>query len=233
MDNDLAQIAIASALSGDWKKAQEINLKILKENPHDVDALNRLSRAYFELGSIKKAKVTAQKVIKLDPFNSIAKKSLDKWKELKKIDKQDSIHLSPQNFIEEPGKTKNVFLMHLGDPKVLAKLDAGDIININTHCHRISITTSDNKYVGRLADDLSSKLRKLTNLGYQYTAAIKSINKNEVKIFIREVIRPAKFKDTPSFSSEKIEYISYTPPELVHKKEGVAPDFSETEEVNE
>ena len=234
MDNDLAQKAIALALSGDWKEALEVNLTIIKNKPDDVDSLTRLSRAYSELGNISKAKEVAQKVLKLDPFNTIAQKSLEKWKGLKKIDKTNpSLSASPQNFIEEPGKTKTASLLHLGDPKILVKIDAGDIVNLTTHSHRVCVTDSGSKYIGKLPDDLSLRIKILTNKGYKYIASIKSINKSCAKIFIRETFRPPKFKDLPSFSAEKIEYIAYTPPELVHKKEEVETESSDVEEITE
>jgi tetratricopeptide (TPR) repeat protein len=231
MDNDLAQKAISLALSGDWKEALEVNLAIIKNKPDDVDSMTRLSRAYSELGNIKKAKEVAQNVLKIDPFNTIAKKSLEKWKGLKKIDTQNpSLSASPQNFIEEPGKTKTASLLHLGDPKVLVKIDAGDIVNLTTHSHRVCVTDANSKYIGKLPDDLSLRIKMLTSKGYKYIASIKSINKNGAKIFIRETFRPLKFKDVPSFSTEKIEYIAYTPPELVHKKEEAEIESSDIEE---
>ena len=40
-------------------------------------------------------------------------------------------------------------------------------------------------------------------------------------MFIREVTRSSKLSDLTSFPAEKIEYISFTPPELVHRKEEI------------
>ena len=84
MDINLSQDAISLALSGDWEKAIETNKKILEKDPRDIDALNRMSRAYAELGKFSTAKKFAQSVLKIDPFNSIATKSLNKWKGLRK-----------------------------------------------------------------------------------------------------------------------------------------------------
>ena len=56
MDTDLAQQAITCALAGEWKKALELNKQILKETKNDIDALNRMARAYFNLGEIRNAK---------------------------------------------------------------------------------------------------------------------------------------------------------------------------------
>jgi tetratricopeptide (TPR) repeat protein len=219
MDIDLAQKAISQALLGNWLEAQKLNLKIVAQNPKDIDALNRLARCYAELGHAKKAVTTCQRVLKVDPFNSIALKSVKKWKVLKSGEKQNGpITFSPELFLEEPGKTKLVSLLHVGDQKTLAKLDAGDEVKLNPKSHRIPVLTADGKYIGRLPDDLSARLRKLIEAGGIYKVLIKSIDAKEVVVFIREVQKAEVFKDSPSFPSEKIEYISFTPPELVHKK---------------
>jgi len=219
MDTDLAQEAINSALAGDWKKAIEINSLIIENNPQDIDALNRIARAYAEIGNLTKARSCAHNVLKIDPFNSIANKASEKWKGLKKGDTYASRPLTPNLFLEEPGKTKIVSLLFLGSPKILAKLDSGDEVLLNTHSHRVSIDTTDGKYIGRLPDSLSARLRQMIQLGNEYIAFVKSSDKNDIKIFIREVKRADKLAKLPSFSSEKIDYISFTPPELVHRKE--------------
>ncbi len=219
MDDGLSQKAIDAALSGNWIEAEKINLTILQDNPKNIDALNRLARSYAERGSFKKAKDTANTVLKYDPFNIIAHKSLLKWKGLKKGDTITSGPSSAQVFLEEPGKTKIISLMHLGDQNTLAKLDSGDTIRLNTNCHRITSSTLTGKYIGKLADDISSRIKSLIRMGYGFDAFIKNIEPKEVKIIIREIKRPKEHSDHPSFPTEKIEYISFTPPELVHKKE--------------
>lgn len=229
MIKDLAQKAVSEALGGNWEEAKLLNKEILKTNPKDVDALNRLARAYAELGNLEKARLTAKKVIKADPFNNIATKSLEKWKGLKKGETFKSGQSSAHLFLEEPGKTKIVSLIHLGDTKVIAKLDSGDEVKLNPHSHRISILSLNGKYIGRLSDDLSARLKKLIKYGNVYQAYVKSSDTKEVKIFLREVKRVKKLADIPSFSTEKIDYISFTPPELVHKKEAILSTEEEEE----
>ncbi len=230
MDGDLAQEAISAALQGNWKKALELNELILKKSADDVDSYNRMARAYAELGDLQKARAACQKALRVDPFNTIAAKSLLKWKGLKKGDTYSNVPSNPQTFLEEPGKTKIVSLLFLGSPQVLAKLDAADEVKLDTHSHRVSITTLDNKYIGRLPDDLAAKLRNLVNMGNQYQVFIKSITTEEVKIFIREVLRAKKLRDIPSFQTEKIDYVSFTPPELVHRKDDIIENDMNEEE---
>lgn len=218
MTIDLAQKAVSLALSGKWEEAIEANKQILQGDSENIDALNRLGRAYAEVGKISKAKTLAHKVLKLDAFNTIAEKALKKWENLSDGQAIKSGPSSASEFLEEPGKTKLVSLMHLCNPDVIAKLDAGDEVKIHAHSHRISITAIDGTYIGKLPDDLSSHLRKLIQYGNEYKALIKAISTDCIKVLIRETKRTEKVAHIPSFSPEKVEYISFTPPELVHNK---------------
>lgn len=218
MQDLLAQKAISAALNGNWEEAIKINNQILKNSPKDTATLNRLARAHTELGEIKKAKITAQKVIKIDPFNNIALRTLEKIKGLKEGETISSGPSSANLFIEEPGKTKIVPLIHLGDPKIIAKLDAGDEVKLDHHCHRIQVSTLKNDYIGKIPDDISLKIKRLILLGNKYLAVIKSADLKEVKIIIREVFKSKKAKDITSFPSEKIDYISYASPSLIKRQ---------------
>ncbi len=219
METNLAQDAITAALNGDWKKALQINELLLKDNPEDTEALNRTARAYAELGKIQKAREIVQKVLKLDPFNSIAQKAFDRWKGLKNGEASSSGPITSTAFLEEPGKTRIASLMHMGKKDTIAELDTGDEVHLNCHSHRVSCLSLSGKYIGRLPDDLSSRIRKLTNLGYEYKVFVKSVDMHEVKILVREVTRPSKLSNIPSFPPERIQYISFTPPELVQEEE--------------
>jgi len=227
MKNDLAQQAINAALTGRWSEAIKINLQIIKKNKNDLDALNRLARAYAEQGHLAKAKKTSQKVLKIDPFNKIAQKCLEKWKGLKKDEVKSSQTTSADNFIEEPGKTKIVTLLYPGAEKIIAKLDAGDEVRLNYHGHRVSVLDQNGKYIGRLPDDLGARLKKFIKEGNEYRVLVKSTEGKDVKVFIRETKQSPKLKDRLSFPTEKIEYISFIPPELVHKKDTLVIDQEE------
>ncbi len=231
MEVTSAQKAIGLALNGKWEEAVDINLEILKENPQDPDALNRLARAYAELGKMVLARQTAQKVLKIDPVNTIAQKCLEKWKSVKKSDRHPVNAPLPEAFLEEPGKTKLVTLLHLGDSQIFANLDPGEEAKLFAHTHRVSVTTPEGKYLGRLPDDLAARLRNLIKAGNKYQVLIKSIEPKEVTVFIREIEKGKDAPDTFSFPTEKIDYVSFTPPELVHKDQPltVGEDLEEAE----
>lgn len=224
MNNSLAQQAIDSALSGNWPQAVELNQQILSTSPDDLDALNRLAKAYSELGEMDKAKAQANKVVKLDPSNSIATKALARWKTVKKGEISKSIPSSSSTFLEEPGKTKIISLLHVGCPEVISNIDAGDKVQLDCHCHRVAVATLDGKYIGKLPDDLSLKIKNLASRGYEYETTIMSVDNSEVKVFVKEIKRSPNMEDVVSFPIEKIEYSATTRADSTNR--------SETEEMS-
>jgi tetratricopeptide (TPR) repeat protein len=216
MEISLAQKAVNLALLRKWEEAIEVNLEILKETPEDVDALNRLARAYSELGEITKARATAHSVLKIDPVNPIAQKSIERWKSITKVKKDNGKAYSVDAFLEEPGKTKLVTLVHTGDQSIFANLNPGEEVKLVPFAHRVSVIAYDGRYIGRLSDDLASRFRTLIKSGNKYQTLIKSVEPKNVSVFIRELERGEGSKDIASFPPEKIDYVAFTPPELVH-----------------
>jgi hypothetical protein len=208
MGDDLVQKAVSEALKGAWVEAISINLEIIDKNSNDVDALNRLARAYAETGNIQKAKTYSKKVLSIDPFNKIADKCLTKWKELKKDGLCSGCPTITSTFIEEPGKTKVISLINLGPNNLLANLDAGDEVVINPQGHSISILTLDGKYIGRLPDNIGARIKNLIKGGNVYGAVIKSNIPGSVKVFIREVSCSQKQSSIPSFLPDKSDFVS-------------------------
>lgn len=206
----LAQKAIDEALKGNWESALTLNKQILKQNPKDEEALNRLARACFELGDIKKSIFCYKKVLRLDPYNTIAQKAifrLSKTKRKAKKLRSLSLPSAANLFIEEPGRTKTVALIHLGADGVVNELTTGEEVKLVPHAHRVSVQTKARNYVGRLPDDLSRRLIKLTRAGNTYELLVKSVSPDSVKIFIREVKREESLGNIPSFPlNEKLGY---------------------------
>ena len=56
LKRDLSRDAIALALKGEWERASEVNRAILELFADDVEAMNRLGKAYMELGRYVEAK---------------------------------------------------------------------------------------------------------------------------------------------------------------------------------
>jgi tetratricopeptide (TPR) repeat protein len=227
----LAQKAIEEALKGNWSEAESLNENILEQEPNNREALNRLARACLELGKIKKSLSSYKKVLKIDPYNSIAQKAIGRLEALennplskeKFKKKANGNGLSPvataNLFIEEPGKTKTVSLIHLGDATVISIIDAGEQVVLSPHAHRVSVETEEGRYIGRFPDDVSRRLIKFCRGGYEYQSYVKSVTADSVKIFVRETKRADNMTDIPSFpSTEKPNYVSFTSPDSIHEE---------------
>ncbi len=205
---DLNNLAIEAALNCDWNKAEKLNRLIIKEDPKNIACLNRLGRTLIELGKYPQAKKIYQTVLDLDPYNTIAQKNFKKIQSFKKNDlkspiSQSANHLgpvaSPSFFLEEAGITKAVTLLKVAEPQKLLRLYAGDLVNLVTKNRGITVTDSDNNYLGVLPDDISHLLLKLIKGGNRYQALIKSVKQSNLTILIREIFRSRRFKNQPSF----------------------------------
>lgn len=221
-------------MSSDWKTAIKINLQLLKNSPQDIETLNRLARAYLQTGQKTLCLKTYKKVLKIDKYNSIALKNLTLLKTLK-LDrsanhKKTGNFTSMPVFLEEPGLTKTVSLIRLSDTKIVSRLHAGDQVLIVCREHNVNVISTSNQYLGKLPDDLASRLRIFIKAGNTYSAWIRSVDVSSipsVRVFIRETFRSPKYLHTPSFPlTEKLTYAAFTPPELVHEEK---PDVSATE----
>ncbi|MBP6980001.1 tetratricopeptide repeat protein [Candidatus Curtissbacteria bacterium] len=207
-DKTLEGQAVSAALDYNWELAIEINKKILKNNPNHIETLNRLARAYFETGNITKSRQTYKSVTDLDGFNVIAKKNLTRLNRLSSDQKTPTLEGDKQNFRElfqklasEPGKTKVVTLVKIGDQNLLSKLASGDKLKISPKKHSIELCTYDNKHVGNLPDDLSFKLLKLITAGNTFECCIKSVTQKEVQVILFEITRAKALANLPSFTT--------------------------------
>lgn len=190
--------AIQTALTGDWEAAIKINKELLGQNPKDVEALNRMGLAYMILGKSKSARDTYQKVLIIDPLNSIAIKNLKKISTNSKNNGENIIIQVNNIFLEEPGKTKIVELINLAQSEILLTLQTGQSVGLSIKRLKVFISQGE-KYIGVLPDDIGKRLIRFINGGNKYEAYVKSTSHQGVTIFIRELKRASKFKDQVSF----------------------------------
>lgn len=190
--------AIKATLSGDWENAIKLNKSLLEEKPNDVEALNRIGLAYSVVGDSKDAKSSYEKVLEIDPLNSIALRNLKRLKDNAPKDADSPAIVVNNIFIEETGKTKVVELINLAQSEVLISLQTGQSVDMSIKRLKIFILQGK-KYIGVLPDDIGNRLIKFIKGGNKYEAFVKSAGHQNVSIFIRELKKSAKFKDQPSF----------------------------------
>jgi len=105
--------AIDLAMRARWQDAVNVNKELVKDFPDDVDALNRLGRAYMELGKYKLALEAYKNAARQDPYNAIANRNIRRLNDIKNTDGGDveTGAVEPDQFIEEIGKAGVVNLI--------------------------------------------------------------------------------------------------------------------------
>ncbi|MBN1162710.1 tetratricopeptide repeat protein [Patescibacteria group bacterium] len=98
----IAKRAIDAALKANWDEAIELNLRILDLDPKNINAKNRLARAYIQSNQVSKAREILQSVLKQDPINTVAKKNL---KLLNSKSRNHIKALDKDSLVKEPGTT--------------------------------------------------------------------------------------------------------------------------------
>ncbi len=214
---DLAARAVKAALAQQWQEAEDLNQQILDEDASNIEATNRLARAYTEQGQVDKAKQTYQRVLSLDPYNAIAQKNLTK---LEQGGGQSARQVSQEAFLEEPGKTRSAPLVG-SQKKRLEQLSSGEKLDLEARHGRLAVITGQGALVGYLEDDLSTHLLNLIHLGNTYSAHLMSTS-DTPQVFLREVSQSPQAAKYVSFSR------SHSLPSPASVKSGLNDDVFET-----
>ena len=224
------QQAVHAALAQNWKEAIRVNTAILKINKEDIEALLRLAYAYLKTGQLTAAKKTYEKVLSLDQYNQIAQKNLKKLFCIKKKNLTHDVmhHLSPMMFLEEPGKTKIIECIHLAPTQTLSTLYAGQEVYLKPRHHCVEIRSAQNIYLAALPDDVSFKINKLLACGNTYHIVVKNVEKNTLRVFIRELSRGKKFAHQPSFTAST-SYVPFAKGGSVSEGPDMTPTGEETD----
>jgi len=192
--------AIQLAMASRWEEAAEVNKSIISLSPNDVDAYNRLGKAFMELGRYNEAKKAYKKALELDTTNQIAKKNLDRLAVLAKAGgaQAEASQVDQTLFIEEMGKSA-VTTLRAPSPEVFARLNAGDRLEMQPQGNGLAIETPSGAFVGNVEPKLGLRLIKLMEGGNKYAAAVTGLNKGECRIVIKETYQDPSQAGRPSF----------------------------------
>lgn len=202
--SDLTQSAIKAALEGRWDEAIEINTKLIKQNPDDIKALNRLGYALLQQGNFTRSIQIYKKVLDLDPTHPLADKNLklairlEAESEKGIVRSKRSKNRIPGVFLKEPGKTKRIPLVNTTTRLVIDKRQIGEVLKINITKKCIEVRTLEGEYIGAFPDDISFHLNNFLKLGCRYTVHIYEINYPLIYVFVREVYRDPSIPE-PTF----------------------------------
>ncbi len=205
---DKSKEAVDLALKGQWELAVDVNRVILEVFPEDVEAWNRLGKAFLELGSYDEAWDAFERASHLAPYNTISKKNLERISHLKETAppagagaqaRKAGKPFMPYMFIEESGRSGVTTANRPAPGAVLAKLASGDSVKLVTRDHAIVVENSQGEYLGRIEPKLSKRLIRLINGGNRYDAAVIRVSRQELSIIIWEVYRHPSLQGVCSF----------------------------------
>jgi hypothetical protein len=201
---EIAEMARNLALNGQWKEAIEANLTLLEKSPRDVDAYNRLGKAYFELRRYRSAYDAYQEAFQIDPANIICRRNIERLEPLRDIEDEDSGAGSrpPARFnifIEEAGKT---FVDELIDPApsaILMTLSSGEQLDMIVEDNDVLLNDDTGQYIGKLEPRVARRLINLVKLGNEYAVYVTANAGDSVRVIIREMNRSEEMGDRLSF----------------------------------
>jgi len=198
-------LAVKQAQEGQWEDAVATNRNVLSLFPQEPDALNRLGKAYSELGQYSEARDAYSQTLKYSPKNTIAKKNLDRLALLQETPLQapsGADRIDPRLFIEETGKTGMTELINLGSPAVLARVGVGDRVQFQVNGHRLLVRNSAGEEIGQVEPRLANRLINFMESGNRYAAAILVMEHGQVRIIIREEYQHPSMFGKVSFPSQ-------------------------------
>ena len=193
--------AIELALANRWVEAVQVNRGIMDRFGPDEDTLNRLGKAYTELGQLNEAIDAYRSTLKMNPVNPIAVKNLSKLQALRggQPVPTSKAKVDVDAFIEETGKTALTALhVHAeGDP--CSKVAGGDPVKLMVAGDTMNVETARGVYLGHLEHALGRRLIKFLEGGNRYSGAVAACEGGAVKIIVRETYQDPKFFGRPSF----------------------------------
>ena len=221
--------AIELALASKWAEAVQLNRNIMDRFGPDEDTLNRLGKAFTELGQLDDASEAYQGTLKINPVNPIAQKNLGKLQALRggQPVPTSKAKVDVDAFIEETGKTALTALHVHTDGDPCSKVSGGDPVKLSVAGDTMNVETARGVNLGHLEHALGRRLIKFLEGGNRYSGAVATCDGGAIKIIIRETYQDPKFFGRPSFPIKKgrEEFRPYAKDSLINRA-----DVEESEE---
>ena len=193
--------AINSAMQRQWEKAARINESIIELFPNDIGAHNRLGKALTELGRYTEARKAYERVLELDPRNSIARRNLQRLSYLKdgQGPPKTACGIDSGFFIEEASKARMVNIHPIAPSETLAKMSAGDHVHLQARGQTLAAVNNSGEYLGEIESRVGLRLIELMKGGNEYEAAIISLRDDRIRVIIKEAFQHPTQIGHPSF----------------------------------
>ena len=192
--------AISLATKGRWQDAVVLNREIIEVFPDDVEALNRLGKAYAETGRYSEARKSLERSLQIAPSNTIARKNLERMTGMEDAPILPTARrATPQVFLDESGKSTTTSVVGLPSAEALGQVHNGDMVHLEVDGATVAVVNRTGRRLGRLEPRLASRLIKLQGGGNKYVAAVASVSNAGISVVVRETYQSAKMSGVVSF----------------------------------
>jgi len=214
----LSEQAVLLAMQNKWDQAAAVNQRIVDEFEPDTETWNRLGKAYAQLGRIRDARRAYSETLRLDPTNTIAQRNLQRLAVLH--DENEGAEadgetkpppIDPRFFIEETGKTTTRVIYSDAPREVLARVTAGEGVDLRPNGGVLVVSTGAGERLGALDSKLSRRLLELMGGGNQYRAALVGVEGRQVRLLIREIYQAPAMFNRVSFPAEGTSTVAVRP----------------------
>ncbi len=202
----LVERALELAGEGRWEESEQVNRDILARFPRDFEAMNRLGKAFAEQHRYSDARDIYQKVLEIEPTNTIARKNVARMELL-------STHPADTNgaarearpqarqamFIEEPGQSAMLIVESAVAQTTLSKLISGDHLELRAQGESVAVYNWENEFIGFLPPRVGHRLSAMMANGNQYQAAVAAVLDGALRIVVRETFRSPENSGRLSF----------------------------------
>lgn len=212
------RLAITYATESNWDDAAKVNLELLAIVPNDVEASNRLGRAYIELGYLEEAIKAFKYSLTLSPHNTIAGKNIARLSTIQSENISTNLSSSRAStstlFISDMGKSTKLTL-HIG--KIAGQLPhfaPGTPLILNLEDDGISVSDSQEQKLGMLPPKLGFRLAGLIAGGNRYEAIFVSSQGEELSILVNEVYQDPSQRKLISFPPQNDPNVGEEDPQI-------------------
>lgn len=216
--------AIHYATENRWQEALEANLNLLSLG-EEAETLNRVGKAYLELGRYDDARQTYERTLEVMPNNPIARRNLERLQDLANHPLETGApQLAPVGqiadlriFITETGKTTITTLVDVPGELVLGTVGIAQQVMLVLEERMIAVRTLDGMLIGYIEPKLAQRLSELLIGGNRYTAAVAQLTSHQIRVIIREIYQNPAQRGRVSFpgrlnsNSMRSSYIANTP----------------------
>ena len=198
--------AVSQAMERRWDEAVVSNRELLALVPDDVEASNRLGRAYKELGRLTDAAAAFKHSLELDPANTIARKNLDRLASLGRdgavaAQSTNAGGAPPVLFISDSGKSTKVTLTSVGKTPSCEHLAAGALVELRPSGEGLLVCDNSGQTLGAVPPNVGARLTRLMEGGNRYDGALVSVTGDDVTVLLREVHQDPSQRRLVSFPS--------------------------------